>query len=217
MTNSMEWVTHNRGHSVQLVRKREKERWEWLFKGKRIGFIIRKLSKLLPLDRKAVLTPTGAETLIVDPYDPIAMASAIREALQRLGSTYDIVLTREAESRYGDTLSPSDDNASSAQRPSIDPTDRIGLTQKDKECLLMLFGKRNLGYIERQLNILWLPDDVKINFPSVWQEIIVIDRKDHADMVRQAKELLAAAGSTYDIDLVIKDGKSTFPRMAVVA
>ncbi len=199
MTDSMELVAHDRCGDEELVRKWEKERWDWLFKGKTDDFIRRKLSNLLPMDRKAVLVPTGTSVLIVDPEHAGQMASDINDALRLLRAPIAVTLTARVRGS-------SDQEPHSIVRS--DQTERIVLTEKDALFLSQLFGGRKLKYIADKLNLVWLPCRVKILFPSAWKEVIAVDRRDPLSMVRQAQESLAAIHSRYAIDVVERDTAS---------
>ncbi len=201
----MEWVEYDRGHSVELVRRREKDCWEWLFRGKTLDFIVRKLSNLLPLNQKAVLLPSKADcVLFANPHRPEEMALALQQLFERERALWDVVLTAHAW------------RAPLELPVRTDQTKRIMLTKKDEACFDVLFQKKNLDFIAAKLNAVWLPDDVRIFFPAAWKEAIVVHRKDLAGAISQAKDLLSRIGSRYDIGLACKEETARFPFMKAV-
>ncbi len=88
ITNSMEWVYHDRGRTeASLVRKYQEVCWSLLWRQLRPEH---KLESII-YELNTTWLPDGKQIILVTPKDPVAMVSAMKDLLVR--TNYDVTLT----------------------------------------------------------------------------------------------------------------------------
>lgn len=193
LTDSMEWVAHERGHSTELVRKREKEGWDYLFDGAPPQYIVDKFNDILPLSHKAVIVPARSIVLVLNPYDPEELRNTLQSALSQVSASYDVA------------LAVSEGPVGSIQVVAPPPRQKRPLLKEENESFFAVFGDLPMKNIQDLINIKWLRDDLKIFFIKTQKEIVVLDNKEPLTVVTRAQQLLKEISSGFGVTLVEAD------------
>lgn len=205
MTNSEAYVHHNRGLSTpELVRKREKEAWDFIFSKKNSGYIEDKLNDVLAIQARAVIVPAKSQIIVVNLSDPDGTVGAINEALSQINTSHEAELcgwTEEGKIAY--------------QKKVIPERVKHLLTEEEIFCFKILFEGKSLQGIEDTLNIVWLPGHLKAKIIPAKKTIILVDAKDPSSLVREANELLRGINSGFYIKLKFRESEK-YPLMQVV-
>ncbi|MEK7228050.1 MAG: hypothetical protein AAB681_01695 [Patescibacteria group bacterium] len=207
ITNSIAYTYHSRGFSEELVKKREKEAFDFLFPKSKVNnkqYIEEKLNDILAIQAKVVIVPAKSQIIVINLADPEGIVSAINEALNQTNTTHESELcgwTEEGEIFY--------------ERKVIPERTKHPLTPDEIFCFKILFEGKSIQNIEDLLNIIWLPDHLKAKIIPAKKTVIIVDAKDPASIVTEANELLRGVNSGFYIKLVFRQSEK-YPLMQVV-